>query len=80
MKDYFKQELKKPTQVTEFFNKLYKDGFLYHPEDDAHDIITSDDSKLFTDEEADILNQRMVEVWNVYGDPCEYVLNLMSKQ
>jgi len=64
-------------QAKEFFDKLYEDGLLYHPEDDAYDICNSE-GPLFTLTEADLLNERMDEVYRVLEDPCEYVLKLIS--
>ena len=50
---------------------------MYHPEDDAHDIITNE-GKLFTADEADLLNERMSEIFGILDDPCEYVLKLIT--
>ena len=77
IKTYFMIHIHREDQAKGFLDKLYKDGLMYHPEDDAHDII-SDEGMLFTADEADILNERMDEVWGVLDDPCEYVLELIT--
>tara|TARA_R100001594_G_C3943686_1_gene241285 strand:- start:428 stop:706 length:279 start_codon:yes stop_codon:yes gene_type:complete len=78
IKTYFKVHINKENQAKEFLDKLYKDGLMYHPEDDAHDIITNE-GELFTADEADLLNERMNEVFGVLDDPCKYVLELIKK-
>lgn len=76
-KTYFMIHIHREDQAKGFFDKLYEDGLLYHPEDDAYDICTSE-GPLFTLTEADLLNERMDEVYRVLEDPCEYVLKLIS--
>ena len=78
IKTYFKIHINKENQAKEFLDKLYEDGLLYHPEDDAHEIITNE-GMLFTADEADLLNERMDEIWGILDDPCEYVLKLISE-
>ena len=78
IKTYFKVHIHGENQAKEFLNRLYKDGFMYHPEDDAHEIITNE-GMLFTADEADLLNERMDEIWGILDDPCEYVLELIRK-
>ena len=78
IKTYFKIHIRGEEQAKEFLDRLYKDGLMYHPEDDAHDIITNE-GELFTADEADLLNERMDEVWGILDDPCEYVLKLISE-
>jgi methionyl-tRNA synthetase len=77
-KNYFTIKLTSENQVKEFFNKLYKDGYLYHPEDDSHDICNTE-GKLFTDEQCESLNSRMDEVYEIMDDPCEYILKSIYK-
>ena len=69
IKTYFKVHIHGENQAKEFLNRLYKDGLMYHPEDDAHDIITNE-GMLFTADEADLLNERMDEIWGILDDPC----------
>ena len=78
IKTYFKVHINKENQAKEFLDKLYEDGLMYHPEDDAHEIITNE-GMLFTADEADLLNERMDEIWGILDDPCEYVLKLISE-
>jgi hypothetical protein len=78
IKTYFRIHIHNEYSAKEFLDKLYKDGLMYHPEDDAHEIITNE-GELFTADEADLLNERMDEVWRILDDPCEYVLELIRK-
>ena len=78
IKTYFKVHIHGENQAKEFLDRLYKDGLMYHPEDDAHEIITNE-GMLFTADEADLLNERMDEIWGILDDPCEYVLELIRK-
>ena len=78
IKPYFTVHIHREDQAKDFLDKLYEDGLMYHPEDDAHDIITNE-GELFTADEADLLNERMDEVWGILDDPCEYVLKLISE-
>ena len=78
IKTYFKVHIHGEDQAKGFLDRLYKDGLMYHPEDDAHEIITNE-GMLFTADEADLLNERMDEVWGILDDPCEYVLELIRK-
>ena len=78
IKTYFKVHINKENQAKGFFDKLYEDGLMYHPESDAHDICTIE-GPCFTIDEADLLNERMDEVFKVMENPCEYVLELIRK-
>jgi len=78
IKSYFKIHIHRENQAKKFLDKLYEDGLMYHPEDDAHEIITNE-GELFTADEADLLNERMDEVFGILDDPCEYVLKLISE-
>ena len=78
IKTYFRIHIHREDQAKEFLDKLYEDGLMYHPEDDAHDIITNE-GMLFTADEADLLNERMDEIWGILDDPCEHVLELIRK-
>ena len=78
IKPYFTVNIHTEDQAKKFLNKLYEDGLMYHPEDDAHEILT-DNGELFSADEADLLNERMNEIWGILDDPCEYVLTLISK-
>lgn len=75
---YFMLHIHREDQAIEFLNRLYKDGLMYHPEDDAFDIVDENDEKFFTHEEAWLLNERMDEVFKVMDDPCDHVLKLIT--
>ena len=79
IKSYFKIHIHRENQAKKFLDKLYEDGLMYHPEDDAHEILT-DNGELFSADEADLLNERMDEIWGILDDPCEYVLKLISEE
>jgi hypothetical protein len=85
MKTYFKTPITTKKEGEDFFRQLHKDNLLYHPEDSAHDIIevtpgTIDETcNTFSLAEADELDKRMDEVFDVLDDPCEFILdNLMG--
>lgn len=83
MKPYFKTKITNSAGAEWFLTAMYADDLLYHPEDDAADIITACPcpseggptiyAPLFSSEEAKILNERMNEVWVHLDDPCEFV-------
>ena len=83
-RDYFRIPIESKEQAEEYLEMLYTDDLLYHPEDDAGDIITASECPssggpviwvpLFNKEEAQLLNERMDEVWTYLSDPCEFVL------
>lgn len=85
MKDYFKIPIDNRIEAEEFFNKLHSDDLLYHPDDSAHDILLLSPCpseggpdafvNLFSKEEADLLDERMNEIYLVHSDPCEYILD-----
>jgi hypothetical protein len=63
---------KLPTQLTDeyqvnnFIEELYTHGEFYHLDDDAKDIINNKtNQRLFTDDEADKLNELMEQAFNV---------------
>lgn len=63
-------------QAKRFLENLNKDHYLFHPEDDAADIIYfSTGEPVFTEIEARLINQRLEEVYTFLEDPCEYILN-----
>jgi hypothetical protein len=62
-----------------FLFQLHQEGLLFHPDDDAHDIINGATGQpLFTAADADLINERMEEVFTFIVDPCEYLLNLTT--
>ena len=79
IKSYLMVHIHREDQAEQFFSKMYEDGILFHPEDDAHTIMNHDDTPLFTNDEAILINERMDEIWDVVEDPCNYVLRLISE-
>jgi hypothetical protein len=74
MKSYFTTPITTEDDSKNFIHSLHKDGLLFHPEDDAHDIKDHKGEYLFTDEEAFELNNRLEEVYDYIEDPCEYII------
>ena len=69
---YFKAKIEDFYDLETFFNNLYKDELLYHPEDDPYTVMNKD-GRTFTNEECEYLNKRINEVYEIYDDPCEYI-------
>jgi hypothetical protein len=62
-----------------FLFQLVQLGLSFHPEDNAHDIVNGATGQpLFTAADADLINERMEEVFTFIVDPCEYLLNLTT--
>lgn len=62
-----------------FLFQLVQHGRAFHPEDNAHDIISGATGQpLFTSADAALINERMEEVHTFMADPCEYLLNLTT--
>jgi hypothetical protein len=62
-----------------FLFQLYQHGREFHPEDNAHDIINGATGQpLFTAADADLINERMEEVFTFIVDPCAYLLDLIT--
>ena len=71
---YFKSKIESYDDMTMFFDHLFKDDLLYHPEDNPYTILDEDDKRLFTNEECVYLEQRIKDCYWVCEDPCEYIL------
>jgi hypothetical protein len=58
---------------------LSTENLLYHPEDDANDILVKESDgnlvNLFTKEQGDLLNTRMDEVFEHMDDPCQWIMD-----
>jgi hypothetical protein len=64
---------------------LSTENLLYHPEDDANDIMLKSPCpseggpdtfiNLFTKEQGDLLNTRMDEVFEHMDDPCQWIMD-----
>lgn len=65
-------------QAKDFLKALHDNDEAFHPEDDAHDITWRTCEP--TDQEKDVLNRRMSEIYDLPGafDPCGYLLELME--
>lgn len=62
-----------------FLFQLHQAGNLFHPEDRPADIIrTGTGEPLFTPAEAELIAQRMDEVFEHLTDPCDYCLTLIN--
>lgn len=60
-----------------FLFQLDQVGCLFHPEDDPAEVINSATGlPLFTPEQAELVRQRIEEVYAVMNDPCEYILDM----
>ena len=79
MENYFKRKIVSELDAGRFFNNLYKDSLLFHPEDDPSDIIefnedTGEYEQLFDTKNIEILRIRLDEVYEVMEDPCKYII------
>lgn len=80
MKTKLPTEIKSIDEAKKFLSDLYVNGEVYHPEDDAHDIVWNflPESDVPTGEECDRLNKLMGQVYGIGLDPCEFVNELNS--
>ena len=89
--EYFRTPIKSSVDAKVFLTKLHNDNLLYHPDDSAHDIISLKEGRrfcdekegdcfesTFTSEEADELDFRMSEVFEVYDDPYQFILDNLN--
>ncbi len=93
MKEYFLKQITTREDAEQFYTKMYHDDLLFHPEDDASDIMVYVESPcpsaggptihseypLFTEEEAQLVNERIDETWVVMKDPCKFILENFYK-
>lgn len=81
MKSYFKVPLTSKAEVEGFFWNLFSDNLLFHPEDDPKNIVRVSElnlkrsEPLFTADEIVQLRARLDEVWDIYDDPCKFILD-----
>lgn len=75
MRDYFSSPIKSEADAEGFFFCLHQDGLLFHPEDDPSTVINGQ-SRIFTDEEALLIRQRIDEAYEVMDDPCHFILSM----
>lgn len=75
MKPYFTAPIKTLKEAHAFFDALYKDDLLFHPEVSPSEVIDAAYKPIFTADEARELTQRIAEVYKVDEDPCMYILD-----
>lgn len=64
-----------------YLRQLYEAGRLYHPDDNAEEIIAAaSDQPLFTPEEAVTANAQMALVFKYDPDPCGFCLTLINEE
>lgn len=76
MKTYSLRPIKSTHEAYAFLALLYRDGLSFHPDDQPSSILALGKGKLFTDEEARVLEHRMAEVHAVLADPAAFLLTL----
>lgn len=56
-------------EMNQWFGQLYSSGLLYHPDDPAETIVRIEDgSRLFSDQEALVLNLAVTRMFAQFGD------------
>lgn len=75
MKPYFLTPLLSFADCEGFFFCLDQDGLLFHPEDDPANVVNAN-GRVFTDQEADAIRQRVSEAYEFMDDPCEFILTM----
>lgn len=74
----FKNKITSTAEAEGFLFCLHDSGLSFHPEDNPASIINSKTGqRVFTDQQAADLTDRMEEVYFYMVDPCDYLLNLM---
>lgn len=79
MKTVIPERINSVTEAMNFMKELYDNGESFHPEDSAFDIIKhGSQDRLFTDEEAEKIDERMLDISALleHFDPCSYLLRL----
>jgi hypothetical protein len=77
MKPYFLTPLTSLADCEGFFFCLEQDNLLFHPEDDPANVINAN-GRVFTDQEANAIRQRVSEAYEFMDDPCNFILTLSS--
>jgi hypothetical protein len=87
MKTNLNRTITTQDEAEDFLNELFENGEDFHPEDDARNIIRfATGERLFTDEEADKLNDLMSSMYDkdfdadADFDPCGYLLDLQEEE
>lgn len=78
MKTILPKSINSIEDANKLLRELFENNESFHPEDDAHDVIDVHTNKeIFTEEEADKLNDLIGQMYEIDGyDPCEYLLEL----
>ena len=74
MKNYFTAPITSLAEAHAFFDQLHADGLLFHPEDAPESVVDAFGLALFTSDECDVLELRLLEVSLFDEDPCEYCM------
>ena len=76
---YFKRKIKTIEEAEDFYRNLSKDNLLFHPDDKADQIVNRNDLRIFTDQEALLIDQRVDETYKVMKDPCDFIIKNLYK-
>lgn len=78
MKTKLPEEIKTDKQAKDFLLELISNDEVYHPEDDAGDIINfKTKENLFTEKEALLLNRLMGQIYALNSfDPCGFIIDV----
>ena len=86
MKTNLNRTISTQEEAEDFLNELFENGESFHPEDDAKNIIKiATGVRIFTDEEADKLNELMSSIYEIKDadedfDACGYLLDLQEEE
>ena len=75
MNPLFLTPIKSESDAEGFFFCLHQEGLLFHPEDDPASVINAN-GRIFNDEEANAILQRINEAYEFMDDPCEFILSM----
>ena len=78
--NFIKQPITNGHEAKQFICKLWLEDKLFHFDDDAHDILDWLGEPLFTNDEADHLNQRCDELFEILKDPFLLPLTLIDTE
>ena len=81
MKTYMSKKIKSVKEAQRFITELYFDNKMYHFDEYAKDIINFEtEERAFTDEECELLDQRVDEVFEYLSDPFILCLALVDPE
>lgn len=79
MLELFTREVQSIELAQQLLQELMAENLLFHPEDAPASVIDSCfGTRLFTDEEAILLDQRMCEMYQYMPNPCAYAMELLQ--